>query len=275
MPDRVAIRASVLHEDFLRQQQHPSWLDRDKEFWIAAAKEYLLKNPNQVIADIGSTGFIPLTIGPLFGKYTTIICSDVSPHHLSGIVRKVEKKELRCKVITRTIEKLDMLRLPYADKSVDVVTMNSSFAHGLPVSELREEIRRILQPGGIIIIGHERNKYHREHTVVKTANTVFGKKPKVHKDLLRTHVNDALMAEGLITAPLSQKELHELISEKPGVYYDKLFADYKVLFAQTYDHLVSKHKQKGAVRLAVSKYLEKKYPKHGSEFFLVLQKPTG
>lgn len=135
-----------LHEDI------PQFEGR---FWEDAAARHRDKNRSITWLDYGTgTGFVPLAISGYFTAHDTLICCDISREMLSLCEAKLKERALACR---RLFEKIDGTAIPAPSNSVDIVSVNSVLHHLFDLRGFADECRRVLKPGGLLIVAHEPN----------------------------------------------------------------------------------------------------------------------
>ncbi len=98
-----------------------------------------------VEAGVGTGSLLPM----LAEKGEHIVGLDHSPSMVSLARELVEKQQLSTKVDVRLAE---MTHMPFADGSVRSVVLNQVLHHAGQPIEILKEIRRILEPGGLLIL---------------------------------------------------------------------------------------------------------------------------
>lgn len=137
-------------------QRHPEIFIDEVERWNRIAREYLIRDTETTVLDIGTgTGFVPLVIGPFLKREDTIICSDVSTLMLRVCRNEIAKRRLDCQV---KFVKLNGDLSSVGRRLVDVVTMNSVLHHLPNVDEFCRQISTVLSKDSLLIVAHEPNK---------------------------------------------------------------------------------------------------------------------
>jgi ubiquinone/menaquinone biosynthesis C-methylase UbiE len=311
LSEKLVQRVNELHFDYLREKYRPIEIfDFEVDRWKRITKQFLDTLNSKIIVDIGTgTGFVPLTIADLLDKDSIFICSDISQQILEVAEKNIKKKNFQCRFEFIKIESQVPFRLPFNSNYADVITINSVLHNIKEPNTFLNEIDRILKPNGIIFIGHEPNKYFHENRFLKynylILNSLINPKflltkigEKIHliklfkliyhfinKERGREYanysaacqeINKILLKEGLINRPLTLEEINKIVDIKAeeGFKFDLLFPDYKLLYFETYNHLswVYLEHHKNFFIQRYEKYLSKKFPKYGSNFFIVLKK---
>ena len=239
---KLVMRANELYHDLEGVQYD----DRHPEIFISEHKRWLnlcafLGNSSRsalTILDYGcGTGFVSQTLSKMMRPEDRLICCDISQNMLDVCAQKNAEQDLQCeqRFIKITGE------APYLPESVtpDVICANSVLHHlPDPYATLKSLIKSI-RPGGYLIIGHEPNLLFytsRGHVLLfKMMGFCFNstmrrqpfKKVLAKLGLLNTlrnrfsnhcerhrmleKINQQLVAENLITAPLSLHQIEALV----------------------------------------------------------------
>ncbi len=194
--------------------------------------------------------------------------------------------------------------LPFADASIDVVTMNSALHHIPNPQLILLEIARILRPGGLLFIGHEPNiRFVKQIFFTVHASLIHALTPKriivkicrfLHLfrptdtqqlDHVTLQVNEQLKKSGMIVESLTKGEIAQLVdihSPAAGGAWREVGFDpwnlpreangsFSLEKVETYNHLGKISGRYRWLRL-YEKFLQYVAPRSGSSFFLVAQK---
>ena len=263
------------------------------------------------------TGFVPLTIAPLLLPSDSFICTDLSQGILDVARRNLEAAPAMtrpCRFEFLKIERAVPLRLPAASASIDAILMNSVLHHVGDTDAFLCEIDRVLKPGGRVIIAHEPNRYFYEHPLLmanwRLLHAIFnfrwvviavgrrwgvlgplrrlyylfrpglrgqmGAKER-YLEQLAAHLNERLLAEGLVARPLSSQAILDLVDVRAGEGFhpDRLLPDWRLLHLETYHHLfwvtVYHHRRRFVRRF--DGWLARRFPRSGATFAVVYEKP--
>lgn len=256
--DRLILRLNEIYHDLENRAydgKHPDISDEEVPRWRRLGGE-MLAGPRGAkdILDLGTgTGFVPLRLLEFLLPADRLTVADLSAEMLAACRANLEAAGAPCPI--RTL-KLDGERIDLPDASQDVVTVNAVMHHLADPALLCGEIRRVLRPGGSVLIGHEPNAAHFRRRflawnywlVLPFADwKLFGYEiilrlglfealrgplsravPELrrHNELLR-EVNEMLMAEGAIDRPLPAAELSSLLdAQSPtagGLHADRGF----------------------------------------------------
>ena len=309
--EELVLRVNELFHDLAIPKYgelHSSHIKSEGERWRRLAQRFLPAGP-AVLADIGTgMGMVPVTIGPYLGSAYTVLASDISRAMLDAARANIENEGFPWKAEYVKLAGSMPFTLPYADGSIDVITMNSVLHHIKGTERFREEIDRVLKPGGLFFVGHEPNALFRERKILwygyrllygllnpkyalrsrparalglyRLSSAIFYRLQPERGAALRgimSSMNEQLMREGLIRKPLMTDEIGEItdILDRDGFDPLALNPAYEVVHLESYNHIgqVSvEHGGNGLIR-ACDRWLRKRYPIAGGTFFLILRKP--
>ncbi len=168
----------------------------------------ILKPDGIRIIDIGSgTGLV----GSSFpGRNANFVCSDISYNMINKAKENFLKKDKGFFKYTVC----DAETLPFKSGSFDVVVCNAAMHHFPSVSSFAAEIKRVLSPGGYIVIGFEAN---RRFWLNKTLSVLFraasrlrmvgGKEGGIPYKEVCAAVNRRLIDEGVIKEPIAYSKM--------------------------------------------------------------------
>ena len=135
------------------QSRHESMHSMEKEFWGSIAQEYFVKDEPTVCFDFGTgTGLVPIAAAGSLKAKDTFICGDISSEMLKECEPNLMTKAFSCKF---SFVKINGVKSPLSDSSVDVMTVNSVLHHILDLEGFSKECARVLKPNGIFIANHE------------------------------------------------------------------------------------------------------------------------
>lgn len=267
-PDKLVLRVNELHHDI---GGHDEYGDLHDEIFVLEPHRWqkLLTNlpvfkdsKPLTMLDVGSgTGFVPRTVAPYTRTGDRIICSDISEGMLDECKKNVEKQTFPCSF---EYLKYDGMHLPVADTSVDLLTMNSVLHHIPDTDFFLKEVKRVLKPGGYVIIGHEPNSRFYANKVIwtiyrmlyllyhpqaitdtlarrgisrrKTIDTAVEEDPAVKR------INEALLSEKLITEPLTRSTINAIVDYYSISGFDLTsiqasLSGFTLAHIETYNHL--------------------------------------
>jgi SAM-dependent methyltransferase len=139
-------------------RRHPSPCPYGLRLWVQVPRPFLTRGRLREALGL-SGGERLLEIGPGTGYYTpelaqwvgdgTVEILDIQQEMLDHTMRKVERVG-----ITNVFPQLaDAVQLPYPDESVDAALMVTVFGEIPDGDAALREIRRVLKPGGCLVIG--------------------------------------------------------------------------------------------------------------------------
>lgn len=309
--EKLVQRVNELHYNYLNEKYHPSEIfTQEINRWKKITKLFLNTSNSKIVVDIGTgTGFIPLSIANSLNKESIFICSDISQRILDTAENNIKKENFQCKFKFIKIKSQVPFRLPFETNFANIITINSVLHHIKDTNIFLKEVNRVLKPNGILFIGHEPNKYFNKNSFLWYNHFLFrilmdpkftiseiGKKthlikifkliyhiiyPKRGKEYANYSVackkiNEVLFNENLINASLTLEEINEIVDIKAeiGFKFDSLFSNFKLLYFETYNHLLwvnIKYYNNQFIK-KYNKWLRKKFPKERATFFVVLRK---
>lgn len=182
-------------------------LDKEKEIQYMCSHKYrfekifnlIPKTSNNLrILDIGTTPF-------------TIFLKETYPHYHIATLDRTDLMRERCKEkgIELRVGNLDEVHIPFEDKSFDIVIFSEVLEHIFaPPSDLLNEVRRILDDSGMLILGVPNIA-----SIINRINLLFGKTPLDHPDKL--FVKDWVHGHGHI----HEYTMKEIVSILEGCNY--------------------------------------------------------
>jgi len=153
---RLVERINEIYHDLenkVYDSRHVNMDDLECDFWERVAKNQLAGKEPLVCLDYGTgTGLVPVILGPYLKQDDTVICADISSEMLKVCERKISEHSFKPGF---SFVKIDGIKVPLEDKSVDIITVNSVLHHLYDLKAFSKECRRILKPGGLLIVSHE------------------------------------------------------------------------------------------------------------------------
>ncbi len=288
---------------------HEEMLGREGQRWRDRAQRLIDANRPAVVVDIGSgAGLVGMSVGPVLRPHDRLVCADLSAGMLEVARRNLTRLAMPPQLDFVKIERSVPYRLPFADASADVVTMNSVLHHVKETAAFLDEINRVLRPGGLVMIGHEPNRAFSDSAllrwnyallrgffipknVVKDVLLKTGLRSAVEKlyymirpakrhvvDAMMQRINGTLFAEGLITKPLRLAEVALItdIRDAEGFYGNRLLPHYELVEYETYHPMSLLSIKFGDAPLLRSydRWLLRRNPGKGATFFVVYRKPN-
>lgn len=301
--DKLVLRANELYFALAEEDydfSHKEILILEMPRWKRIIKYFLKDFLNkEIILDVGcGTGFVATVFCPYLTKNSKFICLDISQSMLGQCKSNLKDKNFQCELI---YEIYSGLHLPFADNSIDILTLNSVLHHILSTEPFLKEINRVLRKGGYLLIGHESNERFYKNRVIWTIYrilyvlynpssirnilqrrgfSVFGgnSMPK-EQDKVTEKINEVLLSEGLISEKLSKFEINKIIEIHSIRGFDMLdlnskLKGFKLIYFETYNHLYwifMKHYKNLFIR-ALNDILGFLYPRDGKTMFLIFKK---
>jgi ubiquinone/menaquinone biosynthesis C-methylase UbiE len=107
-------------------------------------------SPGQSVLEVGcGTGFFTIPLARFLGEQGSLVAMDVLPQSVEAVTRKVATANLENVRVTQG----DVLHTGLAAQSLDAVVIFGVIpAPMLPMERLLSEIRRILKPGGLMVV---------------------------------------------------------------------------------------------------------------------------
>ena len=161
--EQLVQRVNELYHDFFSGRyhtQHPEIFEYERQRWERAGERFFRSDKPLRVLDLGSgTGFVPLASAAFLKAGDVFICSDISARMLDQARKNIQAREFSCEFEYVKLEGGIPFRLPFESGSVDIVTLNSVLHHVKDTRTYLSEIDRLLKSGGLLLIGHEPNRY--------------------------------------------------------------------------------------------------------------------
>lgn len=288
---------------------------------LSSLTDHPIKKRGYVIVDLAcGTGFVTHTLSNWLTPADRIIAMDLveAPLHTTadkwsrwwGANTHRPRLELMA---------TDAASLPLADQSVDLLAMNAGLHHvPSPIAVLRE-IDRVLRPGGYFALGFEPNRTHFASAAMKTLSggltriswyasprqnmrrlrswctkrsnmlkEVRTEQQKVDnddpaQDVIATVLNERLLHDGLITEPLPESQLLDLVDPHarghnvgldPVALIRETMPHYRLHLLNSSDYLGQTMRHWPAMRSLVDSTMRTVAPRYGSLFSWLLSKPN-
>ncbi|SRR3989344_786780 len=309
-PDILVQRVNELYHDLIGEQyddSHPEIFKRLPKRWKRLAKQFLSNHTQPLtILDLGTgTGFVPLIVSHFLKKEDTFICSDISEKVLEVAKTQITKRNFPNKFKYVKVKAQVPYKLPFRDRSVDVVTVNSMLHHIKETGNFLKEVDRVLKVGGLVFIAHEPNQYFHQNSLLKFQALILrtflcprqtitraARKlglmpvleyfyyrftpPKINNHKICREINRILLTERLIEEPIRVQEIKKItdVQVASGFKPHLILPDYMLLQFQTYNHLSDEIAKKYHGRLVrgYESFLEKIYPTSGNQLFMIKKK---
>ena len=266
---------------------HPEIFTLEKENWDGIIEKHIKGKEFNNIIDYGcGTGFVPLTISPHLNIKGSYYLCDISEKKL-----EIAKKSLsKFPKIQYRFVKTESIRVDLPDDSLDLITLNSVLHHLPNYPEALAEFQRLLRPGGILMIVHEPNRLFARNILIRFLNIVFNPRQFAFDFLIKTNlydrvvkyrpqsrfkkigeeINKTLVVENILHKPLLLSQIFQLIDVHvftggfdPFEIHRKYLANFQSVDYRTYFYLERSNKLD---------FLNKLFPKSGSEFYAIWQK---
>lgn len=147
--------------------------------WQGLAEMLFRLLPPLTIADLGAgEGTLALMLAQRAEKVIAVDSSEKMCEYATGVARANGVHNLKYRLG-------DLEELPLADGEVDIALLHQSLHHALHPKKAIEEARRILKPGGRIVV-MDLVKHHEEEAREMYADVWLGFSPVEMQELLRT-----------------------------------------------------------------------------------------
>jgi ubiquinone/menaquinone biosynthesis C-methylase UbiE len=285
--EQLVQRVNELYHDFANLQytcSHPEIFRQEKKRWERNARLFLNSTAPITIVDVGTgTGFVPLTIARFLKKEDIFICTDISEGMLDVAKQHIHRQYPSREFRFIKIESKVPFRLPLETNLADVVTLNSVLHHIKDTNTFLREVGRVLKPNGLLLIGHEPNKYFYENKFLRCMRSIL-----VHSNYLLQSIrvkdsssryeicrkiNRILLKEKLICSPFSVRDIERIVDIKSeeGFKPDLLLPDYGLVHIETYNNLLGIPVNDGLLE-KYDNWIGERFQKNGRLFFAILRK---
>jgi len=230
-PETLARRVNAIYHDLQADQFNQVHRRRhrvERVFWRSDVAARLAEAGSTSGVDLCSgTGFVPSVLLPILAPAATILCVDLSAGALQRAERTLAEFAGRVRYHAG-----DVAELPVPDASVDWVSLNASLHHIPAPAAVFREVDRVLAPGGYFCLGHEPNAAFFESRVpagleraiwhafwylsparnLRRLRRMVGREVQEYEAVEHLDaINEALLREGLVDAPLTQDELRRIV----------------------------------------------------------------
>lgn len=295
----------LYHEEeaSLYDHAHPEIFERERKTWETLGAYLPAHSGGIRVLDVGSgTGFVPDALRAFLTGRDTVTLLDVSPRMLEQAKAKLSGREPHFSFVVSQEEKF-----PFPDAAFDAITLNSVLHHIPNTAVLFDEMRRVLKPGGVLMIAHEPNQLFFKNIFLRSVIWVLQKYAGLRVRIARVffsrqkqppaspyadvyaRVNEHLTSLGRIRENLSSEEIQKYVdvhSPTAGVRVDaakgftirglsqRYLPGYAILYAKTSSH-IGKIDPSGSQALAMlDRLLRRLFPHAGSSFSVVFKKPS-
>ncbi len=266
----LVLRVNELYHDLEQREyerSHQELFRLEAPRWQKIAQEYLAPCPGPLmVLDLGTgTGLVPLQIAGFLKEPDQIVCADLSEKMLEVCRENIGKKNFRCRF---QFLKLDGKRINLGSGLFDFITLNSVLHHIPEFHPFFLEINRLLKPDGLLVIGHEPNRFFfadkflwslyqflsiiyrprqfagtvlRRLRLFEQARKIyqrFNPEMKSHSEIIG-RLNQLLGQEGLIQTPLSSSQISAIVdihSPTAGGYHRDRGIDFSEILSKYLDN---------------------------------------
>ncbi|MFH1069852.1 MAG: class I SAM-dependent methyltransferase [Candidatus Glassbacteria bacterium] len=306
-PEKLVVRVNELYHDLFSgryHQSHPEITVREKLRWEAVGRRYFNLQRRLTVLDVGSgTGFVPLAVAPNLKEGDRFICSDVSAGMLDQSRNNLLAGNFRCTFDFVKIDPAAPLRILPEAGTIDIATLNSVLHHIKDTAGFLGELDRLLKPGGLVVIGHEPNRYFLVNPLLKGFSRLtaprmlidslalkyssFNRLKKLARSLFRSRVeaanehermtaeiNRILLAEKALEMELLPEEIKLItdIRAREGFAPDNLLTGYEMVELDTYCYLGGEVERDSLPARSYEKMMRRLFPRSGAIFLAVLKK---
>lgn len=271
------------------EDEHPEIYELERESWKDLTNGILapiMRKENLTLLDVGTgNGFVIDVIAPYIAPSQTIVFTDISEKMIGVVTDKFKNHAFKKEFVV-----CEAARIPRPDASVDIITVNSVLHHIPNYEEFLVEARRLLSPGGALIIKHEPSIRFPQNTVLRSLylslNKIKGRGRSSVAQPIDPLLAGALLREGIEFAePITKYDLQALIdigspTASGGMDVERGFDPYKIVTevfptAKTsritsYAYLGKYNEQKNMATRLVSTILKMLFPKDGYLFDLIV-----
>lgn len=213
MEDRVIKKANIyFHDEEARYfaLRHDLRMEIEREFFAKVLSGFFASDdaPGRVLDIASGTG---LVASALPAKPLVCVMTDISIGMLAG-AKKVFGPDARMKFVACDAEKL-----PFNDRSFDVITCNAAMHHFPDTAAFIREFLRVLAPGGRAVLGFEANRRFWRNGIISVCYRLCQRmKPMeggaaVPYSDIAAAVRARLKTEGLIKDDLSTGEMLSIV----------------------------------------------------------------
>lgn len=291
--DKIKIINRVFHDwdADAYEDEHPEIYELERASWkelMSGMLAPIMEKQDLRLLDIGTgNGFVLDVISPFITTSQTVIFSDISEKMIGVVTEKFKAQPYKKEFIV-----CEAARVPLPDASIDIITVNSVLHHIPNYDEFLIEARRLLAPGGALIIKHEPNIRFPQNAALRSfyllLNKIKGKGGHTVEHPIDSELVSALEHAGIQFAePVSKFQLQALIdigspTASGGMDMERGFDPYKIVAevfpsAQdsritSYAYLGKYNEQKNIATRMLAGLLKLIFPKDGFMFDLVVIK---
>ena len=302
--EAVSRRVNELYHDLQAGEFDHVHSDRHKverSFWMGEALPRITAIRQGRGLDLCTgTGFVPELLLQHLPATFTITCLDISSNALAMTASRLGRFPGRFSLC-----KADVTQIPLADASVDWVSVNAALHHMPDVQASLREVRRVLKPGGYFFVGYEPNLaffnsgrlvmlerfvWHLSwytapsHNIRRLGKLMSSHGPAMGDEQYLPAINETLVQEGLIEAPITVQQLRQLVDLHshaqdhgtlgldPAELLDEVFqgCHREVSYTDYGGEALRKHR---ALRSILDRLMRRLAPRGGMLFSWIVQKP--
>ena len=291
--NRIKIINRVFHDwdADAYEDEHPEIYELERASWkelMSGMLAPIMEKKDLRLLDIGTgNGFVLDVISPFITASQTVIFSDISEKMIGVVTEKFKAQPYKKEFIV-----CEAARVPLPDNSIDIITVNSVLHHIPNYDEFLIEARRLLAPGGALIIKHEPNIRFPQNSMLRSfylsLNKIKGKGSHAVAHPIDSELVNALKQAGIEFAePVSKYQLQALIDigspaagggmdvERgfdPSKIVAEVFPSAKDSRITSYAYLGKYNEQKNAATKLLSGFFKLLFPKDGYLFDLIVIK---
>ncbi len=291
--DKIKIINRVFHDwdADAYEDEHPEIYELERASWKELMNGMLLpltKKADLRLLDIGTgNGFVLDVISPFISASQTVVFTDISEKMIGVVTEKFKDKPYKKEFIV-----CEAAKVPLPNASIDIITVNSVLHHIPNYDEFLVEARRLLAPGGALIIKHEPNIRFPQNGTLRSfyllLNKIKGRGSHAVASPIDPELVRALESAGIrFSEPVTKYDLQALIdigspAAGGGMDVERGFDPYKIVAEvfpsakdsriSSYAYLGKYNEQKNAITRMLSGFFKLLFPKDGYLFDLIVIK---
>lgn len=271
------------------ENEHPEIYMMERASWeelLEGKLAMIMSDPDLVLLDIGTgNGFVIETIAPFIAPSQKVIFSDISQKMIDSVQKKFSAHPFKKEFLVS-----EAAQIPLPDASVGLIVVNSVLHHIPDYEVFLNEAKRLIRPGGALVIKHEPNVRYGQNFFLRSLYALLyslsGRKKAATPRPLASELVDALAAEGItFSEPVNQAQLQSLIDigsptagggldmERgfdPYLISSKHFPSANLVEIRSYAFLGKFNENKNSLTKLIARVLKTIFPKDGGLFDLVI-----
>jgi ubiquinone/menaquinone biosynthesis C-methylase UbiE len=273
------------------KDNHPEIYIEEFYKWNDIGMKYFVRDEPITVLDVGTgAGFVAGIVALYMKPTDNLICTDISQKMLD-----VAQDNLKQTAPRKEYFRADAAKVAQVYDDVDIVTMNSVLHHLPDYDTVLEGLAKVIRPGGLFIITHERNSLFSKNPSLllkgyriarKNASTVYHLFVS-RNDEKRTEFYQKVQDEIEIQLGLQAtiKRINQVVDfhdpDEGGKGFDP-FLLHRMFFRewQFVDMFFDRHLgawvdvDRNEINRWLARKVRKKFPIYGAIFGMILRKPT-